>query len=108
MAGRPGKTGPSCLRATTSLWLIAIYQDAFGRAVQIIKLSASKRPDKRRQPAQAKQQRDRDKEGNAAHRAHLFNRSALATTMIEDVDMEIAAISGVTIPASASGTARIL
>lgn len=86
----------------------AINQDPLACAFKIVELPAGQRPNEGSQAAQSQQQRDRDKDGNPGHRAHRVRRSALATTMMEEVDIAIAAISGVTSPNSASGTARIL
>src|SRR5690606_30631798 len=64
--------------------------------------------EKYRQPQRAHAQRDGYQQGKAAHLAALARRSELATTTSELRDMAIAAISGVTSPASASGTATTL
>jgi len=98
--------GESC-RPVASLGLI-IDEDALAGAFQVVELTTRQRPHESSQAAETEQQRDRDQDADAAHRAHRVSRSALATTMIDDVDIAIAAISGVTIPSRASGTARML
>lgn len=89
-------------------WRVLVDQDAHRGALRIVELPAAQRPVKRGQPGKAEAQRDRYEEDEAVHFAAPLNRSALATTMIEEVDMAMAAISGVTLPITASGTARTL
>ncbi len=85
-----------------------VEEDADGSALGVVELSGAQGPMKAKQAGETQAQRNRDEEGYAVHAAILRSRSALATTMIDEVDMAIAATSGVTSPASASGTARRL
>lgn len=85
-----------------------IYQDAQGSAIKVIKLAAAQRPEKGTKAQQTQTQRDRDEESNPGHFAAAFNRSAFATTITDEPDIANAAISGVTIPMIASGTATTL
>lgn len=87
---------------------VIVDQDANGGAIRVIKLAIAHRPQEGNEACAAQDQRHRNKDQKAVHRAALVSRRALATTRTDDVDMAIAATSGVTIPASASGTARIL
>lgn len=83
-------------------------QYALTGTFKVIKLTMRQRPHERRQAAQAQKQGDWYEQADPRHRAHRVSRKALATTMIDEVDIAIAAISGVTIPNTAKGTARIL
>lgn len=102
-------------------------QDALRRSVQVVVLAASQRPHKRRQSGKAKSQRDRDKKEKVSHRKlsrmtgvmfalrtglsswfGFSSRNALATTINDDSDMATTAISGVTWPSTATGTAMRL
>lgn len=89
-------------------WFVVIDKDADGGAIEIIILASLQRPEEEGQPAQAKQQCAGDEDGDAVHFELPRSRSALATTMIEEPDMASAAMSGVTMPAMASGTAMTL
>ena len=67
-----------------------------------------KKPEEPTEPKQPEAQRNGDEEGQPGHCAALPRRSELPTTTSELSDMATAAISGVTRPEIASGTARIL
>ena len=56
------------------------------------------------QAQQAKDQRDRDQNGQNFHECLYFSRSAFNVTVMDDTDMIAAAISGVARPKSAIGT----
>src|SRR5690606_3370763 len=94
--------------------VVAIVQHAPGRAVDIVVLAVSDRPEKSDQPHPAEKQRDGNEVEQRIHAASASgvcgasavlrrlkaggaprSRSEFATTTIEDVDMAMAAISGV-------------
>lgn len=85
-----------------------ILQDAIGGSVKILELTGLQRPQERRKPQQAEEQRDRDEPGEGGHgfslASLLRSLSAFAVTKIDEVDIAIAATSGVTNPAIAIGT----
>lgn len=88
--------------------VVLVDEDARRRSVGIIELPVTQRPEERGQAGKAKQKRDWQEEQQPGHRAALARRSEFAITMTELIDMAAAAISGVTIPAIASGTASTL
>src|SRR5690606_1452245 len=100
-----------------------------GGPVQILVLAAFQGPQKCHEPQPAEKKSNRNEIDEDVHasrasrggaprvastgslrsaRASRLSRSALATTMIDDVDMATAAISGVAYPARAIGTAKTL
>lgn len=85
-----------------------ILQDPNRRALKILELPGPQRPEKGDQPARSEQQRNRNQDGEPVHDAAERRRKELQTTTIDEQDIAIAAISGVTSPASASGMARRL
>src|SRR5690348_603595 len=106
-----------------------VEQNALGRAVEILVLTAAQRPQETAQPETAEEQRHRDQEGEVGHAAATrrgatnltasgsrdrlnrglpSRRMALPITIRDDIDMAAAAISGVTQPAIAIGTASAL
>jgi hypothetical protein len=112
-------------------WLIVVRrllveQDALGSAVQVVVLAALQRPEEGGKADGAEQQRDRDEIDENIHAGALLSgpvrgngkarpgrtatasRNELAVTRMEDDDIATAAMSGVTIPAMASGTATQL
>ena len=94
---------------STKIGLVLIVdQDAQRRAVEIFELARTRRPEKGGQTGQAQYQGDRDQDDETCHRAAPRNLSALATTSKDEPDMASAAMSGVTCPAIASGTASRL
>ena len=105
----PVKSGLPCAIALALFRLVVFLdEDAVGGAVEILELARAHGPEEYAQASQAHQQGNRDEEGKTAHRAARASRSELATTTRELVDIARAAISGVTSPASASGTASRL
>ncbi len=82
-------------------------QDALRIPVRVVVLSVSHGPEKRGEPHSAKEQRDRDQKGEDFHRDYR-RRRALSETIIDEVDIAIAAESGLARPMSASGTAMVL
>ena len=89
-------------------FVLIINQDAHPCAIQIIKLAGLQRPEKGEKANQAKPQRDGDEQQQTVHFAAPRRRKALATTMMDDPEMAAAAISGVTSPMIARGTAITL
>lgn len=87
---------------------LIVVQDAQSRAVEILELPRPGSPEERRQAEQPKPQRNRHQNRQDRHFAAPRSRSALATTTSDDPDIASAAISGVTSPAIARGTASRL
>lgn len=109
----PGILAVSCL-----IDALIVDEDALGTAVEILILATAQRPQEGDEAGPTKQKRYRDQDDEIAHcagfptrptgadvlmRAPLptvqgppASRMALAMTMIEDSDMAIAAIKGVT------------
>jgi len=82
-----------------------VLERAIGGAIKIVELAGAERPQKRRKTDAAKQQRHRNQPSERGHDRPLpARRAALRVTRIDEVDMTMAAISGVTKPAMASGT----
>ncbi len=90
-----------------------------GRAVQIIVLPRPERPEKGGKTQKTEKKSRWDEKSQSLHHAVSFieegrpcppraRRKAFSVTTIEDPDMAAAAISGVTSPAMASGTASRL
>ncbi|CAN5261379.1 hypothetical protein BH10PSE14_BH10PSE14_10830 [soil metagenome] len=90
------------------MFIIVVDQDANRRTVEILELRRAHSPEERGKPAKPECQRDRDEKRYAGHRVARRKRNALATTSSDEPDMASAAISGVTIPAIAIGTASML
>lgn len=88
--------------------LVVINQNPVRGTVHVIILSASHRPKKRQQAEPAHAQRNWYQDQKAGQFAVLNKRRELPTTRSELPDMAMAATSGVTSPASASGTASKL
>ncbi len=109
----PGTPTASCL-----IGALIVDEDALGTAVEILILASAQCPQEGDEASTAQQKRHRDKDDEIAHcdglpirptgadapirislpTAHEppASRMALAMTMIEDSDMAIAAMSGVT------------
>jgi len=86
-----------------------VIEDALGGAVEIVELAGAHRPKEGAKPGQAEEQRRRYEDEEAVHGVRARpSRIALAITISDDVDMAMAARSGVTKPATASGTAARL
>src|SRR5690606_19579475 len=88
--------------------VLVVEQDSVGRAFGILELAVAQRPEERREAGEAQSERNGDQEQQAVHLTAFASRSELATTTSELADIAAAAISGVSIPASASGTASTL
>ncbi len=96
-------------RRTRPVRRLLLDKNAGGGAIKIIVLSALERPHEGEQPGNTHQERDRDQEEETHVRAvPPPMRNAFATTRMEDSDMAIAAMRGVTKPAIAIGTATML
>ncbi len=95
-------------RKASSVVIIVIQQDANGRAVEVVILARTQRPEKHAKAAETKEKRDRNENSKTVHRADVRKRRALAITIIDDPDIAKAATNGVTCPAIANGTATIL
>ena len=91
-----------------SLLPVFIDQDALGRAVEVIVLTAVHRPQKCGQTEQAHDQRGRYEDRQAGHSAALRKRREFPTTSNDDNDIASAATKGVANPAIAIGTAKAL
>lgn len=104
-AAMPSNAAERHARHSRIICAFILDQYAQCRTVQIIKLPAVQRPEKCCKPQKTKAERNGYQKGDTGHFTAPFSRSALATTMTEEPDMESAAINGVTIPMMASGTA---
>lgn len=83
---------------------VIVEQDPIGRPVQILELPGPQGPQESDQPKRTENQGDWNQHQQIAHQIlPRESLSALVMTTTEEVDMEIAAIKGVTIPAMASG-----
>lgn len=107
---------------------LVVLQHPVRRAVEIVVLTGVEAPHKGGKPGNSEEERDGYQEDKAAHagtpraadmpRARVTrgplvtgpaaNRMLLATTTMDEADIASAAISGVTCPAMASGTAMQL
>lgn len=96
------------LHRNTIGFVVLVDEDARRSPIRIVELAVTQCPEERSEAGQAKQQRDGDKNQQPGHRAALARRNELAITITELIDMAAAAISGVTMPAIASGTASTL
>ena len=86
-----------------------VLERAIGGAFEIVELAGAERPHEGAQTNSTQQQCNRHKPGESGHvRGFPARRSAFAVTRIDELDMTIAAISGVTKPAMASGTQTML
>ena len=90
--------------------ILVIDKNTVCRTVEIFELTVAHGPEEQDQPGTAQKQRDRDEEDQHVQGAFLMraSRREFPTTTNELSDMAMAAIRGVTRPASASGTATTL
>ncbi len=94
--------------------VVLVEEDALGRPVEVLVLARAQRPEERREPEAAERERDRDEDDQRAHpptrspAPRRARRSALRVTTIDEADIAIAAMSGVTRPAAARGAATAL
>ena len=85
--------------------LVVFEQDAMGGAVKVVELPRPKCPQEGKQTEKAQKQCGGNEPQQNVQSAYLrFNLSEFTITTIEDVDMAMAAINGVTRPATAIGT----
>lgn len=98
---------PDNVAAVTSIIRI-VDQDAHRSALEVIKLPVAHCPEESSQTDQPEAESNRDEQQDAVHRTAARSRNALATTSSDEPDMARAAMSGVTSPAIASGTAMAL
>lgn len=84
--------------------LVVIEQNPIGSTIQILELTGPQGPQKSGQAQCTENQSHRNQHQQIAHQI-LPRESlrALVMTITDEVDMEIAAIKGVTIPATAIG-----
>lgn len=119
------RSGP-LVRLGKSRPVLVVVEDAYGIAVEVVILMCRQRPKEGSEACAAHRQGEDYEDHNIIHDMtrgrlrsalslrcsltvqSLDNRSALPITIIDDRDMKIAAISGVTWPASAIGTAITL
>ena len=91
-----------------------IVERAPAGSLEILELAAPQRPEKGREPetAETKGHRnepcERDHGFTSFHKLLRPSRNAFAVTASDEVDMAIAAMSGVAYPAMASGTNTML
>ena len=92
--------------------LVVVGDRAPGCSVEIIILAALQRPEEADETGKSKRKGQRDQDDHHFHdevsSATRRARSAFSITRIDDPDIAAAAISGVTTPLMASGTARKL
>lgn len=122
--------GTAAPKPSSGRFVVTILQRPPSRAIHVLILTAFERPEEGEQTEPAEKQRDGNQERQHVHaicapvvipiwtarcssfrvafRSKPLRRSALVTTMIEDVDMAMAAIMGVAKPARAIGTAMML
>jgi hypothetical protein len=91
---------------------LVVHDGAPGGSVQVVVLTAFQGPEKAHQTDRSKHEGERDEIYENFHYGHSFAfsraRNALSITIRDDPDIAAAAISGVTSPAMAIGTARTL
>jgi len=82
---------------------LVVQQNPRGIAFVVIILVRPDRPQKRDQPDSAQNQRYRNQDYQYIHHIHLI-RWAFSKTVIDEIDMDSAAASGVQNPMIANGT----
>src|SRR6476660_9519170 len=103
--------GPSftAFRPIERVFRRIILQCPISGAFQIIELAGAERPEKGEKADRAEQECRRHEPGKRGHDFRTpASRAALSVTRIDEVDITMAAISGVTQPDMAKGTAMIL
>lgn len=94
------------------LVVVIVEQDAFRRALEVVILAAPQRPEKPGEPEKTEDKGGGDEKDEDIHLLPFvlprFSRSEFSVTVIEELDIATAATSGVTKPATASGTATAL
>ena len=94
------------------IWL-AVFECTPRRTLEILELARIERPQERGQAHATKGECNGYQPGKSGHGQRTFSfltrsRRAFAVTPIEEADMAMAASSGVTMPAMASGTKTAL
>ena len=96
---------------STLAWFLVI-EGSPGGTIQVLELSGAQGPDKGDKAGTSQGERGRNEPGEGGHvRSSSFavrSRTALRVTAMEEPDMAMAAIKGVTKPAIASGTQTAL
>jgi len=99
-------------RGSGGVGVLVVEQDPVGGAVEVVVLAGAQAPNEGGEAEPAQEQGKRDQVEQVGHGAAVGggreSRSALPTTRRDEVDMATAAKSGVTRPATASGTANAL
>ena len=90
------------------LLVLIIEQHALRRAFEVVELPSPHGPEKARESKQAEAKGDGDEKHEPVQRAPRARRRELPTTISELKDIASAAMSGVTSPATANGTAMRL
>lgn len=109
IATRSALSGGRILPLALGLDVVIIEQNPIGRAVQILELTRPQCPKKSGEPQSAKDQCHWNQHQEIAHQTLLDDRrNALVMTITDEVDIEMAAISGVTIPMTAIGMVKTL
>lgn len=114
MACAPGAHGRRLILflLLVRLVVVIVEQDALGRAFEVVILAAAQRPEKSGEPEKPEDKGGGHEEDEDIHRLPFalprFSRSEFSVTVIEELDIATAATSGVTKPATASGTATAL
>ena len=88
--------------------VVAIRENPGGLALRIVELVVAESPEEPGEREATQRQRSRNEDDEDVHDDDRGSRMAFSTTTIELADMKIAARSGVTSPARATGTATTL
>ena len=88
--------------------VVAIGENPGGLPLRIVELVVPEGPEEPGEREATQRQRSRNEDDEDVHRDDRGSRMAFNTTTIELADMKTAARSGVTSPASATGTATTL
>lgn len=107
IAGTRDMAASSRAGEVTSVVLV-VEEDAVGRAFRVVELAMAQGPEEGGKAREAETERNGYQEQQAVHLTALARRSELATTISELADIAAAAMSGVSKPATARGTASTL
>ena len=100
-----------CSAADLAVFLrrvVVVRQNTPGIAFKIFILVGAQAPKKCSQSKSAQKQRYGDQKDQNIHRFLPFRRSAFSSTVMDEADIAMEAISGVASPTSATGTAITL
>ena len=100
---RAASTAPRGRAVIMPIFLV-LDEDAQRSAVEIVELTMAKRPEESGEAQKAKPEGDWYQDEDPVHRSALLT-ARIATTISDEPDIAMAAISGVTSPRKASGTA---